>query len=119
MNMANITNDNVAVTKMIKKCAWCHEDIGVQEFRSEDPKYCYYTGNYIAEEDGKFYCSKECYSLSHRAKISELIKSLEEAKKKYGDVEVRVQYRDDTIFYEGMDMVVENYFDEEDNVYVL
>lgn len=119
--MTNIEalNPTTVATKMIEKRACCHKDIEVYEFKSENPKYCYFTGNYMAEEDGKFYCSKECYSLSHRMRISELIKSLEGAKTKHGDVEVRVQYRDDTLVYEGMDMVIENYFDEEDNVYVL
>lgn len=52
-------------------------------------------------------------------RLSKLIEILEDAKKEHGDVEVRVQYRDDTLVYEGMDMVIENYFDEEDSVYVL
>ncbi len=73
----------------------------------------------MAEENGKFYCSKECHSLNRRMKISELIRSLEEAKKEHGNIEVRVQYRDDTMDYEGKDMLIKDYYDEEENIYVL
>ena len=55
--------------------------------------------------------------------IEELIAELEEIKKEHGNIEVKVQYRDDGGFYCGSDeeivLSVEKDYDDEDEEYVL
>ena len=55
--------------------------------------------------------------------IEELITELEEIKKEHGNIEVKVQYRDDGGFYCGSDeeivLSVEKDYDDEDEEYVL
>ena len=55
--------------------------------------------------------------------IEELITELEEIKKEHGNIEVKVQYRDDGGFYCGSNeeivLSVEKDYDDEDEEYVL
>jgi hypothetical protein len=51
-------------------------------------------------------------------RLSKLIEILEDAKEEHGDVEVRIQYIDESGFSRKDDNI-NNYYDEEDGTYTL